>query len=239
MATKSAKQTIIFCVGSNCDGDLGLGHNDKQHQLTESDLDPSITKVYAFPSVAIFSNDDHSKLWASGANWYGQLGIGKKISDINTPKPITYFKKNQIKIAKICQYNDGNCIYYITNKGQLYYTGQNHTKTTNHYEPIPVTELENVIDAQSSGTYSVALCQSNAKEISLIISFWCRIYEIPSDLREQIMAFTKYNTVFATNDHGMKSSDKSKETEDPDKREWNEIDLFRKENINGQDCCKY
>ena len=57
-----------------------------------------------------------------------------------------------------------------------------------------ITELSNVIDAQSSRGCEIALCSSSGD----IISYWCRIYHLPQDLKHILAEFARSNKVYSS-----------------------------------------
>ena len=230
-------------IGYNSDGDFGLGHDSKVSELTELP-NKSITKVVAGQDYFIFSNVDHSKLWGAGSGESGQLGIGNDddmdIHETYECTPITYFEQNKINIIKICANACGNCTFFISDKYELYgcgsdYNGENGLGAEDNYvyEPKLITQLGNdVIDAQSSGTFSVALCGSNSKQIALIIAFWCRLYQIPDDILKLLLLFTKSTSVYSTTFNTGSGHNPKRRHSETSRSCWNEIIFFKEKNIN-------
>ena len=184
MATSEAE---LLVVGYNLDGDFGLGHEQPVTELTPL-TNPSITKAIACLDYFIFSDDNYNKLWSAGNNPSGRLGIGK----VDTNNRVTkysnlVFEENKIKIKKtvVIQLE---VAHFISHQGKLYRSGNNYaqqkglnTASKSLCQPKLISSLTNkVIDVQSSGSYSVALCGSDIdlKYISLIISNWCRVHDI-------------------------------------------------------------
>ena len=68
--------TKLYSVGYNAYGEFGLGHSKPVTELT---LLPnqSITKVFACQDYSIYTDNTYSKLWSSGLNGLGQLGLGR------------------------------------------------------------------------------------------------------------------------------------------------------------------
>ena len=58
------------------------------------------------------------------------------------------------------------------------------------FEPKRVEGFKKVIDAQSSGSFSVVLCESDNEHSLLIISLWCRLYPNPTDLLDLLLLYT-------------------------------------------------
>ena len=234
----------LFAIGYNVDGDFGLGHRKPVKQLTE------LSNISAFEVAAcldyfIFFNINKTKLWCAGNNISGKLGIGTPDEDdygtdqVMEYTPITYFEKNKIKINKICESSTADCTFFISDKVQLYGCVNN---SSNHnglhsdgneadvIQPKRIQALKNVIDAQSSGSYAVALCGYNLKYISLIVSFWCRIHKIPGDLMRLLLIYTKSTNVYSTtNEVG---SGHSRDAVFSNAYGWNEIVFFKEKNIN-------
>ena len=211
-----------------------MGHQWTISTLTEIP-NSSTTEIIAYQDYFIFSNDNNTKLLAAGNNGKGQLGIGNFETQIGKAQPITYFNKNDIEIKKICQNSTGIATYFISNKGQLYGCGKDEGlespgDTTS--KPKLITQLSNVIDAQSSSTCSIALCESNnSHEISIILPFWYRIHEIPNDLMAILISYTKSNTVYSSNNKLGSGHPYNQEFEDKHSK-WHEIEFFTKSNIN-------
>ena len=222
----------LLCIGYNWYGEFGLGHAKSVTTLTEIP-NKSITKVFTFANYSIFSDDKCSKLLSAGQNDQGQLGIGEDDKEeINTPKPITYFEEHGIIIKKICQSVASYTTFFISNTDELYGCGGNlNTKThQDQDEPKRIEGLSNVIDAQSSHQYLVALCSTNNKEILIILSFWCSLHQIPDDIMKLLLSYTKSYTVYSTtNEPG---SGHPKDAILQNKYGWNEILLFKERNIN-------
>ena len=55
-------------------------------------------------------------------------------------------------------------------------------KVADKYISQLIPDLENVIDVQSSGAYTIAVCSTNNKQLGLIISNWCRVHQTPEDI---------------------------------------------------------
>ena len=64
--------------------------------------------------------------------------------------------------------------------------------------PKFIEELKNVSDTASSVTCSVALCGPDNNNISLIITYWFGLFQIPADLFEILLSYIMSNTLYST-----------------------------------------
>jgi len=224
----------VYCIGRNPCGELAFDHNKKIHKLTKL-TNKSVHKAFPYDSYIIFSDNDHKQIWGSGDNQFGQIGIGYQGDDdpsnVYPYHPITYFEKNEITISKICKNVRGWCTFFISDTGKLYVCGRRYihnVKAIHEYEPKLVEELENVIDAQSSKRYSIAICQYVNEKQLLIISYWCRLYKINNDIMELLIAYSKSNRIYSTTNKPGSGHPEYSEFTDT----WKEIEFFKTENIN-------
>ena len=99
----------------------------------------------------------------------------------------------------------------------------------NKFEPQIIPELTDVMDVKQCWNYSIALCSTNNKQLSFIITNWCRLYLIPSDIINLLILFSKINTVYSTtNEPGSGHPKNGILTK---KYGWNEIEALKDENI--------
>ena len=99
---------------------------------------------------------------------------------------------------------------------------------SHHFEPILIPHLQNVQDIKCGVFYSIALCSSNNDQLSLIISFWCRLYAVPEDIKSLLIMFSKFTKVYSTVYTGRLHGDRY-----PKRRcyGWREMELLNGINI--------
>lgn len=194
----------------------------------------SITKVIPCRFYNIFTDDEFKTLQTAGNNWCGQLCLQHKKKSMLL-EFITYFDRNNISIQKIGHNMNGEFTMFISDKGELY--GCGYCGGDNKYVLIPqfIKEVSNVIDAQSSESCEIALCSSSDnKQIRIIISYWCRIHNLPSDLRELFAKFSRLNKVYSSTDGlgGGRVRKRGFPGTKPIYKGWGEIGLFTTSKIN-------
>ena len=216
-------------------GEFGLGHENEVTKLKEYKY--QITKVHPSDQYTIYADDNYKNIWTAGSNYCGECGIGythkRKIS---TLRSIEYFKINKIQISKICVSIAGSVTFFITNDNKLYGCGSNGNSKLGLncrdidtcYEPILVQSLENVVHVEPSCNFSIALCQSADKKISLIIQNWCRLFSAPDDIQSLLVIYTKFTKVYSTAYSGHGHGDKYKKQVDFG---WKEIEFLSDKNI--------
>ena len=96
---------IVYCVGLNDYGQLGLGHNEtpqlaKQHITYFTNNGITITQIACGENHTMFLTSD-GKVYGCGYNDYGQLGLGNQDTPQLTIQEITYFTNNGITITQI------------------------------------------------------------------------------------------------------------------------------------------
>ena len=109
-------------------------------------------------------------------------------------------------------------------------THHEYASYDNLFEPKLIEGLKNVIDAQSSGSFSVALCGSYHQHTLLIISNWCRLYHIPTDLLDLLVLYTKSTSVYSTTNQLGSGHPMNIPIENTSP--WNKIELFETQRIN-------
>ena len=108
----------VFSVGDNEFGELGLGHNTNQSELTKIPNIPPI-KVISCVGPSCYLIDFEGNLWSFGYNYDGQLGHGDE-TEINIPKIINTLKDIQ-------QISYGSCGEHFLAKNsqnQIFVTGK-------------------------------------------------------------------------------------------------------------------
>jgi alpha-tubulin suppressor-like RCC1 family protein len=136
----------VYSTGFNTSGQLGLGDTT---QRTTPVLIPYFNKIlisaiYAGSFNSIFV-DTAGKIYAVGANGFGQLGLGN-IANRITPEPITYF--NNIKIAYVSTKGDNTL--FLDTDGKVYGAGLNENgelglgDVIDIYTPIPIPYFNNI-----------------------------------------------------------------------------------------------
>jgi len=119
---------IVYCVGLNDYGQLGLGHNEtpqlaKQHITYFTNNGITITQIEFGEKYTIFLASD-GKVYGVGQNNYGQLGLDHKISPQTTIKEITFFNEIGIAITQIA--SGENHTIFLASDGKVYGVGQNN-----------------------------------------------------------------------------------------------------------------
>ena len=217
----------IYGIGFNLCGALGLGTGARITELTQFP-NKSITGVYTFMFNIIFADDQFEKIWGTGDNIYQQI-VATTSSEIHIPVPINYFKQNKIIIKRICASINADTIYYISDKDELYGCGHQYQGA----KPTFIDELNNVIDAKSCNAgyqWSIALCRTNNDNVSLILSHWCRVYQLPDALMHLLASFTTCTAVYSTANYP--GSGHALDTKFHDTQKWHRIELFETKNIN-------
>ena len=109
----------IFSVGSNWDGELGLGHNTNQNVLNKIPNIPPI-KTISCVGASSYLIDFEGNVWSFGYNEFGQLGHGDK-EDKNAPKVINTLKD----IQQISYGSRGQHFFVKNSQNQIFITGDN------------------------------------------------------------------------------------------------------------------
>ena len=61
-----------------------------------------VSKAFSGNEYSIYADDNYDNLWSAGYNGEGSCGVGKKTrASLTKLTPITYFKKNGIKIERV------------------------------------------------------------------------------------------------------------------------------------------
>ena len=206
--------------------------------LTKSPND-EIFKCFSGLSYTIYTNKDYTKIWSAGKNTYGECGasFNHMIKDYYY-KPIDCFRINNIKICKICTNITGSCTFFISTDGKVYACGRNRrhqlglNEVTAKHKFIPtlipyLSNLIDVIDIKSNENYSVAIVKTHHPSI---VTNWCRLYDVPSDLTMLLQSFTKTpNAVYSTTKH--LGAGHPKFSEDLNEKQWNKIMRLNNHNI--------
>eukprot|EP01084_Bolivina_argentea_P093935 168899_1 len=177
-STNNAIDTnLMYVIGRNEYGEFGLKHKQKVEHLTNI-ATVNINTVVCGHQYNIYS-DGYNNFWAAGDNYSGQCGINDSTRNLKTLAPITYFKKNNIKISKVFV---GVCTLWISDKDQLYVNGSNlkyQLGINNKCEIVKPTLVNNIpnmkciVYGASAQTYSIILCSIN---VHMIIQYYLRIY---------------------------------------------------------------
>eukprot|EP01084_Bolivina_argentea_P147982 258834_1 len=208
----------MYVVGSNVNYNLGLNHAKDITKLIhwKNQYHPNIEviKAYCGLGYTIFT-DIKGNLWAVGLNDKGQCGIGDKNAHyVEQTKQINFFIKNNIKINKICISVPSSSTFWISNKNTVYANGcngfnklgLNATDTNCRHTPelIPTAfgALNDIVDVQCSNIYTIILCTTNTDTVinvtNNLIRLYCKRLQIPTDITQLIVLFTKINTVYTT-----------------------------------------
>ena len=110
----------VFSVGENRFGELGLGHNSNQNELSKIPNIPPI-KIISCVFASCYLIDFEGNLWSFGCNNDGQLGHGDTIQK-NTPQMISNLKY----IQQISYGSCGRHFFAKNFKKQIFATGRNY-----------------------------------------------------------------------------------------------------------------
>ena len=110
---------IVYSVGDNFYGELGLGHNTNQDVLYKIPNLPPIQTISCV-DTSCYLADFEGNLWTFGLNDWGQLGHGDK-TNINAPKVISTLKDIQ-QISYGCT---GRHFLAKNSQNQIFITGKN------------------------------------------------------------------------------------------------------------------
>ncbi|MDR0746336.1 MAG: hypothetical protein LBE89_00395, partial [Helicobacteraceae bacterium] len=154
----------VYATGDNEYGQLGLGNDTNKTSFTEvADLnDKNITAIFA-GDYHSFALSDDGKVYATGLNEYGQLGLG------NTTDRNTFTEVSSLSGKTITALSAGNLhSFALANDGKVYATGENHIgqlglgDTTNRNTFNDVTDLSSKsITALSAGNQHSFALSSN------------------------------------------------------------------------------
>ena len=111
---------IVFGVGFNLFGNLGLGDNSCRNQLVEIQNIPKITSVFCSTNSSYLLDED-GNVWSFGHNEYGQLGHGDKFDRKVPTKSL---------LTNIQQLSAGSHGYHCFGKNfqdSIFAVGKNHS----------------------------------------------------------------------------------------------------------------
>ncbi len=109
----------LYACGDNTNGILGIGSNEICIYTPQKVLIEEIIKDILIYKYYCYFITNNNKVYASGDNVYGTLGIGSHEEAIRIPQKVLIEKKIK-KIKTIC-----NRSYYITYDDELFATGVN------------------------------------------------------------------------------------------------------------------
>ena len=213
--------TVVQVIGRNAYAELGNDIINSASQLTTCNIikySSNITEIVSGDDFAIYS-DGNQNFWAAGYNKSNQYPIDQSSPTDTVFYPINFFKKRNIKIKKVCTNTRSLCLFWITESGYVYAHGWNNcnqigitehndtTATIDISQPTLIPGLNDVIDIQSTRSYSIALCSNRSENVPIIIQFWCRIYhlEIPDDITNIFVEYHRINQVLSVGRSGVGS----------------------------------
>ena len=88
------------------------------------------------------------------------------------------------KIAKVCTSTYSESIFWITESGHVYGTGDNRQhqlgigNDENQRTPVLIEELQDVTDIQCADEFTLALCTNSTSDALIIIQYWTKIAKI-------------------------------------------------------------
>eukprot|EP01084_Bolivina_argentea_P224059 378962_1 len=232
--------SLIYVIGENIQGELGLNHTNHVNKLTcfnEYNSDLSITNIKCADTYTYYinENNDNTNHYACGYNEKGCCGV-YHYKNINKCSLITWFKTHQIKIKQLCVSVAGRTTFWITNKNTIYGHGNNTEyqlglNDTNHRDaPRIIPNLTNIINILSGYHHSIALSSSKCND-NIIIKHWIRKYNKNNismdDIIPLIHLFSNHNKVYSTGGRNVNLSGHGL----PTPKVWTEIAMFNKINI--------
>ena len=208
-------------------------YNTRSKELIRISTDIGIKHIQSNYQYTIYGDNDYSNIWVSGKNDGGQCGINdRRIKQLISNN---FFKTNQIKIRKVCKNSGGSSTFWITSKNVVYGNGNNGygqlgiiQDINRLFEPILISQLNNVIDVASAANYSIALCATDSDQDIMIINYWSRYYKLPTDITNLIILFNTTNKTYSTRYtyHGGNGLNRKESV-----NKWYEIDIFKNKNI--------
>ena len=186
----------LFAIGQNDGGELGFEHCSQVQHLTLSRLPPDLIPHEAAGYI-LFADRQFQRILSVGFNRYGHGLQDPKVMECTH---ISYFRDRQIRLKKICTNPWSDTVFFI--RDHLYSTAygvgsnqggalnsESRTRYLKWKEPIYIDRLSGVVDIQSGGNYSVALCSLIFEELK----------HLPDDIQHLIKRFlAKYTKVYAT-----------------------------------------
>eukprot|EP01084_Bolivina_argentea_P028438 52851_1 len=109
--------TTTYVIGENEHGELGLGHQQKVHQLTKV-KDQRPHNIYSGNKFTIFSDKYHQKMYVVGSDQWGETGT--TCTALLNPTLITFFAEKRIKIKKVCVNTNARATFWIDDLGNVY-----------------------------------------------------------------------------------------------------------------------
>jgi alpha-tubulin suppressor-like RCC1 family protein len=112
----------VYAAGYNSFGQLGLGNNVNRNSFTEVTFlnDKNITAIaVGYYHSLVLTND--GKVYATGFNDYGQLGLGNN-TDSNSFTEVTFLSDKNITSIAAGEYHS----LVLTNDGKVYAVGYNN-----------------------------------------------------------------------------------------------------------------
>ena len=155
---------------------------------------------------------------------------------------ISFFKDIDMTIKSICVNQYGFSTFFISDKNKWYACGYNkncelgasHSENKDTSSPVLINELEknHIIQAATPGQGSTVLVSTLNPSISIILTYYSRIYLIPFDIIDLLKLFSKSTKVLSTTTNTASGHD-------PDAEHvslWNEINVFKDKTITKITC---
>eukprot|EP01084_Bolivina_argentea_P028437 52848_1 len=232
--------TTTYVIGENEHGELGLGHQQKVHQLTKV-KDQRPHNIYSGNKFTIFSDKYHQKMYVVGSDQWGETGT--TCTALLNPTLITFFAEKRIKIKKVCVNTNARATFWIDDLGNVYGAGSNmngqlgirKSGSKNTVRKIPL--LKEITDIQPAYNYSIALSQTNNDEIIMVINNWskhCLSKLLPLDIINLLIIYYKVsNKIYATSysAFGGNGHPRTQRNSYHMNMEWKEIKILMNKNI--------
>ena len=224
---------------------LGTGHfgnnteDIRRKPVNLSKHRPNTTDVYCGYDTLNFTNIDFSEIYTSGSSvdWHSsEWGLDK--AEGGPILPIKWFNQHHIQIKKIFLNAMSDVMFCLTDDNKIYAVGRNNHGQMglgNCFDPngpklIPSESLSNIIDIQSGENCSVALCKSDDFTANTVVSYWVRLYDLPTEIGAVIIMFGKLNIVLSTHT-GYYPEDGHGDTTSVGTYEWREIETLKNKDI--------
>lgn len=196
--TMTARVSKMYFVG---DASAITEINNQYSYIDISDTlvsfeDTTITQVYQIEGMVGYADEEMDHIWISGfKSNSSSINFNKSLSNLSIiPKEFTYFKDHHIKIKQICSNMASEYLFITTDKNELYAVGSNGYNGKKHKNDVKLLSLQNVIDIQSSGSVTFALCTQDINIQKLPI--WSQLKQLPRDIVNTILSFSVLTETF-------------------------------------------
>lgn len=219
---------ILYCCGTNDNGQLGLGDKDYRETVTYVPLssfnNKKIRYVYIGNGFTFFLTEDN-ELYASGSNNYGQLGIGNTVSQ-TLPIKISPASYSSRKIKSV--YCGKTWTFILTDQGDVYSTGRSESGSgleqewnahqgrfyeATYVEFVPILVGKNIVSIYTNGEYTFFMpengriwrCGKKAEDPSLTPIYtpqqWGSQWPAAEEIKSMYMESNIYRIIKSNGDY--------------------------------------